>query len=154
MLEVNRKAFLDLISYSEGTKGKGDDGYNVDFGGDLFHSYMDHPRIRVYIPRLNLYTTAAGRYQILEKTYDVYKQKLGLADFSPASQDAVALQLIKERGALPLIDSGMLDAAIIKCANIWASFPTADYPGQRANKFSQMRSWYAQAGGVENVGDA
>ena len=31
---------------------------------------------------------------------------LGLKDFSPKSQDAVALQQIKERGALPMIDRG------------------------------------------------
>ena len=30
--------------------------------------------------------------------------QLGLKDFSPKSQDAVALQQIKERGALPMID--------------------------------------------------
>ena len=29
-----------------------------------------------------------------------------LKDFSPKSQDAVALQQIKERGALPMIDRG------------------------------------------------
>ena len=32
--------------------------------------------------------------------------RLGLKDFSPKSQDAVALQQIKERGALPMIDRG------------------------------------------------
>ena len=31
---------------------------------------------------------------------------LGLKDFSPKSQDAVALQQIMERGALPMIDRG------------------------------------------------
>ena len=31
---------------------------------------------------------------------------LGLKDFSPKSQDAVALQQIKERGVLPMIDRG------------------------------------------------
>ena len=32
--------------------------------------------------------------------------RLGLKDFSPKSQDAVALQQIGERGALPMIDRG------------------------------------------------
>ena len=151
---TNRTAFLDLIAYSEGTKGKGNDGYNVDFGGTLFNSYDDHPRVRVFIPRINMYTTAAGRYQILEKTFDAYKERLNLTDFSPSSQDAIALQLIKERGALPFIDGGDLDSAILKCAQIWASFPTAGYEGQRENKISQMHTWFAQAGGVLNVGTA
>ena len=37
------------------------------------------------------------------------------------SQDAVALQQIKERGALPMIDRGDIRQAIDRCSNIWAS---------------------------------
>ena len=36
----------------------------------------------------------------------LYRKQLGLKDLSPKSQDAVALQQIKERGALPMIDRG------------------------------------------------
>ena len=50
---------------------------------------------------------------------------LGLKDFSPKSQDAVALQQIKERGALPMIDRGDIRQAIDRCSNIWASLPGA-----------------------------
>ena len=39
------------------------------------------------------------------------------------SQDAVALQQIKERGALPMIDRGDIRQAIDRCSNIWASLP-------------------------------
>ena len=45
--------------------------------------------------------------------------------FSPKSQDAVALQQIKERGALPMIDRGDIRQAIDRCSNIWASLPGA-----------------------------
>src|SRR5579862_2838471 len=96
----NEKAFLDMISFSEGTYGKGDNGYNVLVGGSFFDGYDDHPRISVYLPSLNIHSTAAGRYQILERYFDAYKARLGLADFSPASQDAIALQMISECGAL------------------------------------------------------
>ena len=41
------------------------------------------------------------------------------------SQDAVALQQIKERGALPMIDR--IRQAIDRCSNIWASLPGAGY---------------------------
>ena len=51
----------------------------------------------------------------------------GLKDFSPKSQDAVALQQIKERGALPMIDRGDIRQAIDRCSNIWASLPGAGY---------------------------
>ena len=37
-------------------------------------------------------------------------------DFSPKSQDAVALQQIKERGALPMIDRGDIRQAIDRCS--------------------------------------
>ena len=48
--------------------------------------------------------------------------QLCLKDFSPKSQDAVALQQIKERGALPMIDRGDIRQAIDRCSNIWVSF--------------------------------
>ena len=41
--------------------------------------------------------------------------------------DAVALQQIKERGALPMIDRGDIRQAIDRCSNIWASLPGAGY---------------------------
>ena len=43
------------------------------------------------------------------------------------SQDAVALQQIKERGALPMIDRGDIRQAIDRCSNIWASLLGAGY---------------------------
>ena len=49
------------------------------------------------------------------------------------SQDAVALQQIKERGALPMIDRGDIRQAIDRCSNIWASLPGAGY-GQFGHK--------------------
>ena len=51
----------------------------------------------------------------------------GLKDFSPKIEDAVALQQIKERGALPMIDRGDIRQAIDRCGNIWASLPGAGY---------------------------
>jgi len=142
----NRKAFLDTIAKSEGTYGKGDDGYNVIVGGQLFDSYADHPRIKVYIPKLGLYSTAAGRYQLLARYFDSYKKLLALPDFSPSSQDAIALQQIRERRALPDIDAGRFDEAIAKCCNIWASFPGAGY-GQREQKLSTLRKAFVSFGG-------
>ena len=58
--------------------------------------------------------------------WDAYRKQLGLKDF-PKSQDAVALQQIKERGALPMIDRGDIRQAIDRCSNIWASLPGAGY---------------------------
>ena len=60
-----------------------------------------------------------------------------LKDFSPKSQDAVALQQIKERGALPMIDRGDIRQAIDRCGNIWASLPGAGY-GQFEHKADSL----------------
>ena len=54
-------------------------------------------------------------------------QAVGLKDFSPKSQDAVALQQIKERGALLMIDRGDIRQQSTVAANIWASLPGAGY---------------------------
>ena len=60
----------------------------------------------------------------------------GLKDFSPKSQDAVALQQI--RGvALPMIDRGDIRQAIDRCSNIWASLPGAGY-GQFEHKADSL----------------
>ena len=42
-------------------------------------------------------------------------------DFLRKLRDAVVLQQIKERGALPMIDRGDIRQAIDRCGNIWAS---------------------------------
>ena len=74
-------------------------GDDVIVGGESFTDYSDHPRKLVTLnPKLK--STGAGRYQLLSCWWDAYRKQLGLKDFSPKSQDAVALQ-IGERGALP-----------------------------------------------------
>lgn len=143
----NQKAFLDMIAYSEGTAGHGDDGYNVVCGGALFDDYSDHPRIMVNLPRLGIKSSAAGRYQLLARYYDVYKLQLKLPDFSPASQDAIALQQIKECHALDDIEGGHFCVAVDLCSHIWASLPGAGY-GQRESKMENLKEAYINAGGV------
>ena len=48
-----------------------------------------------------------------------------------------ALQQIKERGALPMIDRGDIRQAIDRCGNIWASLPGAGY-GQFEHKADSL----------------
>ena len=143
----NRKAFLTMIATAEGTVNLGDNGYNVLVGGSLFTGYADHPRKAVYLPKYKIKSTAAGRYQILSKYYDSYKQLLKLKDFSPASQDAIAIQMIKEQHALEDVDEGRVDAAIKKVSNIWASMPGAGY-GQREVAIASLRKSFVDAGGL------
>ncbi|CTT03678.1 TPA: glycoside hydrolase family protein [Escherichia coli] len=148
-MSPQRKAFLDMLAWSEGTDNgrqkTNNHGYDVIVGGSLFTDYSDHPRKLVTLSP-TLKSTAAGRYQLLSKWWDAYRVQLGLKDFSPASQDAVALQQIKERGALPLIDSGDIRQAIDRCSNIWASLPGAGY-GQFEHKADNLIAVFKAAGG-------
>ena len=151
MVEINnqRKAFLDagvvegiLITDVRKTRNH---GYDVIVGGELFTDYPDHPRKLPYKPKLK--STGAGRYQLLSRWWDAYRKQLGLKDFSPKSQDAVALQQIKERGALPMIDRGDIRQAIDRCSNIWASLPGAGY-GRFRHKADSLIAKFKEAGGT------
>ncbi|MDB0572256.1 glycoside hydrolase family protein [Ralstonia solanacearum] len=148
----NPAAFLDMLGFSEGTDNgrqpTRDRGYDVLVGGGLFVSYADHPRILVELPRLGIKSTAAGRYQLLARYYDPYRRQLRLTDFGPAAQDAIAVQQIREQGALADIQAGRLAVAIDKCRNIWASLPGAGY-GQHEHKFETLRAHYLRCGGRE-----
>ena len=86
--EINnqRKAFLDMLAWSEGTDNgrqkTRNHGYDVIVGGELFTDYSDHPRKLVTLnPKLK--STGAGRYQLLSRWWDAYRKQLGLKDFSP-----------------------------------------------------------------------
>ena len=84
MVEINnqRKAFLDMLAWSEGTDNgrqkTRNHGYDVIVGGELFTDYSDHPRKLVTLnPKLK--STDAGRYQLLSRWgWDAYHQQLGL----------------------------------------------------------------------------
>lgn len=151
-INPQRKAFLDMLAWSEGTDKPGqptkNHGYDVIVGGSLFTDHSEHPRKLITLnPKLK--STAAGRYQLLARYWDAYRKQLGLKDFSPASQDAVALQQIKERGALPMIDRGDIRQAIDRCSNIWASLPGAGY-GQLEHKADTLIAKFKEAGGKVN----
>ncbi|MDM2843270.1 MAG: glycoside hydrolase family 104 protein [Kluyvera cryocrescens] len=148
-ISSNLQAFLDMLAWSEGTsriKGS-DNGYNVVVGGSLFNGYADHPRKLVTLTSLGIKSTAAGRYQLLSRYYDAYKKQLGLKDFSPANQDAIAIQQIRERKALADIEAGYIKEAIAKCSNIWASLPGAGY-GQYEHKIDDLVNKYISYGGA------
>lgn len=145
---MNRQAFLSMLAWSEGTSTVvgSDNGYNVLVGGTLFTGYADHPRITVDLGH-HLYSTAAGRYQLLERYFDAYKASLLLPDFSPESQDEIALQQIAESGAISDVDTGDVWSAIRKCSHIWASLPGSTY-GQHTNPMAKLLFIYTDNGGV------
>lgn len=147
---VQRKAFLDMIAYSEGTDNgrqpTKDRGYDVIVGGKLFSDYSKHPGVYVKL-NSKLTSSAAGRYQVLEKFAKHYMKQLGLPDFGPDSQDKIALQLIRECKALDDIDEGSIHKAIHLCRSRWASLPGAGY-GQHEQKIDKLIEVFKKSGGI------
>ena len=96
MVEINnqRKAFLDMLAWSEGTDNgrqkTRNHGYDVIVGGELFTDYSDalancHAKPKTQIQQAPDATS-------FFRWWDAYRKQLGLKDFSPKSQDAVALR--------------------------------------------------------------
>jgi len=138
----NLKAFLIMIQYSEGTFGK--DGYRKLYGGGFFNDLSKHPNTRV--TKWGITSTAAGAYQILNKTWNEIQAKLKLPDFSPLSQDKAAIELIRRRKALEDVMAGRFTQAIEKCKKEWASLPGAGY-GQNEKNVKSLLAVYKIAGG-------
>lgn len=175
-MNTNRKAFLDMLAVSEGTstsKYTKNNGYDVivigmDGAHELITDFSTHPfadglRPSKVFNRKGETSSASGRYQFMKKDWAHYRDQLNLDDkalypagaFSPAAQDAWAIQLIRERSALPLIDYGDFETAVARCRNIWASLPGAGY-GQHENSIAKLKAAYIKAGGqfVESTTEA
>ena len=91
-------------------------------GGELFTDYSDHPRKLVTLNPTNSNQQAPDATSFFPVGgMPTASENVTEEDFSRKSQDAVALQQIKERGALPMIDRGDIRQAIDRCSNIWAS---------------------------------
>ena len=146
--DANRKAFLTMLAWSEGTLNipNSDNGYRALIGGTTFDSYAFHPHKLVWIRRINQYSDAAGRYQIMYRDWTPYIEKLGLKDFSPQYQDAWALNAFREINALDDIDAGRFSQAVAKAGNRWASLPGSKF-GQTIRSFAEVKDAYSKAGG-------
>lgn len=119
-LPENVKKFLMLITYTEGTDKHGKP-YNCLFGHQYFEGYATHPGKVVTIG--NIKSSAAGRYQILKKTFVDLKG----TSFTPEAQDNLAVALLKRRKAYNLILQGKFREAILNCNKEWASLPGSPY---------------------------
>jgi len=152
------KAFLEMIRHSEGTAVPV--GYRMMFGGKLFmvnkdpmdasKEIWDHPHVFfAYTNKAGktIKTSASGAYQITYTTWVAIKERLGLTDFSPESQDIAALYLIAEKGAISLITTGHFLQALDKVREIWASLPGSGC-NQPEHTLTEVETWYEDAGGV------
>lgn len=123
----NVQKMLDLISYTEGTTGN---GYRTAFGGGRISSLDDHPRYLKEFTQTDgkkNKTSAAGRYQFIQPTWDSVAKRYGLEDFSPHNQDLAAVALLVNRGAIGPLLNGDFTTAVQKTGKEWASLPSSTY---------------------------
>src|SRR5882757_6311240 len=153
----NLSSFLSTIRHAEGTD-KYPNPYAVCFANKFtIKDFSEHPTVigTWHGERLDFLgpayagkiSTAAGAYQIIAPTWRTCKRLLHLPDFSPASQDAAAIELIREHGALDLVNSGQISAAIEACHGVWSSLPGST-PGQPQAKLSDLVQFYSVNGGA------
>jgi lysozyme len=138
--DANVKAFLFTIRASEHRYPNdvtNDAAYHIFYGGKRFYNMTDHPVLTGELSPVPLPTnicaasglgpgcvsSAAGAYQFIKATWIRLRNKLQLPDFSPASQDLAAVQLLDDIGALKLVQSGDIEGALAKASKVWSSLP-------------------------------
>ena len=120
----NVRKMLGVIASAEGVKH----GYHTMFGNERLSDLSKHPGILKEFTQTDgkkNKTSAAGRYQFLESTWNGLAKQLGLKDFSPKSQDIAAVALLAQNGALPHVLKGDIPTAVKKSGGTWASLPSA-----------------------------
>lgn len=157
----NVSAFLEAIAWAEGT-GQRANPYAVCFAYKFtITNFADHPTVlgswkgEPLSPSVcaaaglgaGCVSTAAGKYQIIRPTWVGLKQRLRLPDFGPESQDAAAIQLLKDCGAYRAIELGQFSEAVRLARKTWASLPGAGY-GQPERRSTDLQARYTAAGGV------
>ena len=149
LLHPNVAAFLKAIAAAEGG------GYDFKYGALKgrtndrwrFTDTSTHPG-----PGIDGKTTAAGMYQITRPTWQHHGGKLGLCDFSPRTQDLIAVEILHSLGVVESIKAGQIASVMPKVARTWAALPKGPgqcnhYPHQRYMKFDDFLSAYLSAGG-------
>jgi len=138
--DTNVKAFLFTIRASEHRYPNdvtNDAAYHIFYGGKRFYDMSDHPVLTGELKPVPLpnnvcaasglgpgcVSTAAGAYGFIKATWIRLRDKMQLPDFSPASQDLAAVQLLDDIGALSLVQSGDIQGALKKASKVWASLP-------------------------------
>ena len=125
-LAPEQRALLDTIAGTEAPD------YHTVYGGRRVDDLSRHPGIDTPIqsgPNAGKTSSAAGRYQFLKSTWDGQARKLGLADFSPESQDFAAWDLAESTyggGLADALRSG--DPAALanvgkRLSGVWTSLP-------------------------------
>lgn len=157
-------AFLYMLQCAETTERDAWNGtaYNRFYGMSLFSDMSDHPVLTGEKQGIKLpddwcvkagfspgcISTAAGAYQINLPTWREVREAgtwgPKLLDFSPSSQDEAARRVLILAGALPFVESGDFDIALVKASVRWASLP-GSRAGQGGKTYATVYGWYNSA---------
>ncbi|MEO2219454.1 glycoside hydrolase family 104 protein [Chromobacterium vaccinii] len=145
----NVAAFLKAIAQAEGggydfmygaIKGKKNDKWR-------FSDYSTHPG-----PGYDGKTSAAGMYQINLVTWKDMGGRMGLKDFSPHTQDLIAVEIFRAQKAIEAIVDGDLETSLSRCSGRWAALPQGKgKPGrykQPYAKYEDFAGYYTSNGGT------
>jgi muramidase (phage lysozyme) len=148
--DKNVSAFLMAIADAEGG------GYDFKYGAVKgrrndpwrFSDYSTHPG-----PGFGG-TTAAGMYQITKDTWQQHGiDAMGLNDFSPKTQDLIAVELLRSVGVIEKIQAGNITDGLAKASRKWAALPQGpglanQYPRQPYMKYGDFIANYERHGGT------
>lgn len=150
LADRNVSAFLKAIAEAEGG------GYDFKYGAIKgkrndpwrFSDFSTHPG-----PGFGGSTTAAGMYQITIATWRQHGGKMGLTDFSPSTQDLIAVEILRSLRVIDNIKSGDIPGAIGPAARTWAALPMGPglgnaHPPQPFVKYEDFFHNYQAAGGI------
>lgn len=79
-------------------------------------------------------TTAAGMYQINRDTWKDISGGMGLSDFTPETQDLIAIEILRISGVIESVVDGDITPALSSASRRWAALP------QGLTKVGVMRS--------------
>lgn len=149
LADKNVAAFLKAIGEAEGG------GYDFKYGAVKgrrndpwrFTDTSTHPG-----PGYGGQTTAAGMYQITIDTWRDHGGKMGLTDFTPKTQDLIAIEMLRSLGVIDSIQAGDIARAMPQAAKKWAALPMGPglanrYPPQPYVSYDTFLATYQAAGG-------
>lgn len=148
--DKNVSAFLKAVADAEGggydfkygaVKGKKNDPWR-------FTDFSTHPG-----PGWGGSTTASGMYQVTKPTWAQMAGAMGLSDFSPTTQDLIAVEILRTEEAIDDVQAGNINAAVGKLARRWAALPQGKglpgkYPKQPWVSYETFVKKYTQYGGT------
>jgi muramidase (phage lysozyme) len=135
---LNMIAIAEAPTYGYNSyKGIGKDKTKYDF------SNMTIGEVKAWHKK---YPKAVGRYQFIPETFNNVTKRLGYSDevkFSPEIQDAMAIDLLREKGIDELMAGKITPHKFLnKIATVWAGLPVAEKTNREGVEINPGQSYY------------